>query len=97
MARSSHSVWPPAWGPKRAPTRPMPKAEVEAEHILKMPDRLGPSPPSDEMRREGQACLPDSMSSAWAWKKALAINKITTPIDLPTMEAGGIKLTSSFR
>jgi hypothetical protein len=54
-------------------------------------------PPSPEMRAEGQRCLERLTELGVSWKRAPAQRKIVTPIYLPQMEVGGVKLTSIWR
>lgn len=54
-------------------------------------------PPSAAMRDEGQACLERLTSLGIEWTRAPKVDKITTPIFVPSMEIGGVRLTSIWR
>jgi hypothetical protein len=54
-------------------------------------------PPSAAMRTEGRACLARLDELGVAWKPAPKTRKVTTPIYVPSMEIGGVKLTSIWR
>ncbi|HEY8142050.1 MAG TPA: extensin family protein [Kofleriaceae bacterium] len=54
-------------------------------------------PPSPAMKREGQRCLAALTEAGVVWKKAPKERKIATPIYVPGMELGGVKLTPTFR
>ena len=54
-------------------------------------------PPTAAMRAEGRACLTRLGDLGVVWKKAPATPKVTTPIVVPSMELGGVKLTSIWR
>ncbi|HEU5060696.1 MAG TPA: extensin family protein [Kofleriaceae bacterium] len=54
-------------------------------------------PPSPAMKRQGQRCLAELDALGVVWKKAPRTRKVVTPIYLPVMELGGIKLTPTFR
>ena len=54
-------------------------------------------PPSPAMKRQGQRCLAALDEAGVVWKKAPKARKIVTPIYVPSMELGGIKLTPTFR
>jgi hypothetical protein len=54
-------------------------------------------PPSAEMRAEGRVCLERLRALGVAFRKAPATRKVATPIYVPDMEIGGVKLTSLWR
>ncbi len=54
-------------------------------------------PPSAAMRAEGRACLARLDELGVVWKQAPRTRKIATPIFVPAMEIGGVKLTSIWR
>lgn len=54
-------------------------------------------PPSPAMKREGQRCLALLDEAGVVWKKAGKTRKVVTPIYVPAMELGGIKLVPTFR
>jgi hypothetical protein len=54
-------------------------------------------PPSEQMKREGKRCLERLDELGVAWKKAGTTRKVVTPIVVPSMMFGAIKLTSIFR
>jgi hypothetical protein len=54
-------------------------------------------PPSRAMRAAGRRCTQELTAMGVEWKRARRAPKIATPIYVPAMELGGIKLTSIFR
>jgi hypothetical protein len=54
-------------------------------------------PPSAAMRAEGEACLERLTALGVEWKRAEVTNKVTTPIIVPDMTLGGVKLESIWR
>lgn len=65
-------------------------------HIANMP--VGWTwPPSPPMRSEGQRCLDELDRLGVAWTPGPRTRKITTPILVPDMELGGVKLTPVWR
>jgi hypothetical protein len=54
-------------------------------------------PPSKSMRAAGAKCLAKLDELGIKYKKASAQKKISTPITIPGMELGGLKLTSIWR
>ena len=54
-------------------------------------------PPSPRMKADGKACLARLTELGVKWKKGPATPKIATPIVLPGMMVGGVKLTSIWR
>ena len=54
-------------------------------------------PPTAAMRAEGKACLTRLDELGVAWKPAPRTRKVATPIYVPSMEIGGVKLTSIWR
>jgi hypothetical protein len=54
-------------------------------------------PPSKAMRTAGAKCLAKLDELGVTYKKASAEKKIATPITIPGMELGGLKLTSIWR
>ena len=54
-------------------------------------------PPSPAMRAAGKKCLAKLDELGVKYKKAAAEKKISTPITIPGMELGGLKLTSIWR
>jgi hypothetical protein len=54
-------------------------------------------PPTAAMLAEGRACLRRLDELGVAWEPAPRTRKVTTPILLPAMEIGGVKLTSIWR
>ncbi|MBK9036634.1 MAG: extensin family protein [Myxococcales bacterium] len=70
---------------RRAPRRP-----------ANMPDGWT-WPPSKTMRAAGKACTTELSRLGVAWKPATAARKIATPITVPAMVFGGVKLVPTFR
>jgi hypothetical protein len=54
-------------------------------------------PPSRAMRAAGRQCKKDLTDMGVVWKRAPRARKVATPIYVPSMELGGIKLVSIFR
>lgn len=54
-------------------------------------------PPSKAMTEAGKACTDELDTLGVAWKPAAKARKISTPITLPDMELGGVKLVSVYR
>lgn len=54
-------------------------------------------PPSREMVAAGTACTRELDELGVGWKPARAARKIGTPITVPAMELGGVKLVSTYR
>lgn len=54
-------------------------------------------PPSKAMAEAGKACTDELDTLGIAWKAAKKERKIATPITLPVMELGGVKLVSVYR
>jgi hypothetical protein len=54
-------------------------------------------PPSREMRAEGKRCLAHLDELGVVWQKGKRTRRIATPVVIPGMELGGLKLTSIFR
>src|SRR5215831_15598288 len=54
-------------------------------------------PPNAQMKAEGKACLARIDALGVEWNAGPATPRIATPIVLPAMEIGGIKLTSMWR
>jgi hypothetical protein len=54
-------------------------------------------PPSRPMRVVGRRCLDELTAMGVVWKRAPRARKVATPIYVPKMELGGVKLTSIFR
>lgn len=54
-------------------------------------------PPSKAMVESGKACTDELETLGIAWKPARKERKIATPITLPVMELGGVKLVSVYR
>jgi hypothetical protein len=54
-------------------------------------------PPSSAMRASGAKCLKQLTALGVTYKRASAQKKINTPITVPSMELGGLKLTSIWR
>jgi hypothetical protein len=54
-------------------------------------------PPSKDMVAAGKACTDELDALGIAWKPAKKEKKVATPITLPVMELGGVKLVSVFR
>jgi hypothetical protein len=54
-------------------------------------------PPSEQMTREGKRCLERLDDLGVAWKKARSTRKVVTPVVVPSMMFGDIKLASIFR
>ena len=71
-------------------------SSAEAEKRRNMPEGWM-WPPSPAMKRQGQRCLAALDEAGVVWKKAPKARKIVTPIYVPSMELGGIKLTPTFR
>src|SRR5262249_28646387 len=74
-------------------------ADKPTKHA-KLADNMPPNwtwPPSRAMRASGAKCLAKLDSLGVKWKRAPAEKKISTPIFIPGMELGGLKLTSIWR
>jgi len=71
-------------------------AEARTIHRKNMPDGWV-WPPTPAMKREGARCLEALGEAGVVWKKAPRERKVVTPIYVPGMELGGIKLTPTFR
>ena len=54
-------------------------------------------PPNTQMKADGRVCLRRLTQLGVDWARGPATRKIATPIVLPSMEIGGIKLTSIWR
>lgn len=54
-------------------------------------------PPSKQMKQDGENCLKDLDALGVVWKKGKATRKIATPVVIPSMELGGVKLVSVWR
>lgn len=54
-------------------------------------------PPSEAMRADGRACLKRLDELGIGYRRVAPTSKITTPIELTTMEIGGVTLTSIWR
>jgi hypothetical protein len=54
-------------------------------------------PPTAAMKRSGRACLARLDQLGVRWRKGAKARKIATPIEVPSMELGGIKLVSVYR
>jgi hypothetical protein len=54
-------------------------------------------PPNRAMKEEGQACLDDLDALGVKWEKAGKTKKVATPVVVPAMEFGGIKVKSWWR
>jgi hypothetical protein len=54
-------------------------------------------PPSAKMKSDGQQCLARLTELGVTWEKGPATPKIVTPILLPKMAIGGVKLTSMWK
>jgi hypothetical protein len=54
-------------------------------------------PPNDTMKAEGDACKKRLDELGIAWKDAPAQDKVATPIYVPEMEIGGVKITPIWR
>jgi hypothetical protein len=54
-------------------------------------------PPSRDMRAAGRQCKKQLTEMGVAWKRARRVRKVATPVYVPSMELGGIKLTSIHR
>ena len=54
-------------------------------------------PPSAAMRAAGKACTAELDRLGVGWKKAPAEPKVATPITVPAMVFGGVKLVPTFR
>jgi|KBSSwiStaDraftv2_1062776.scaffolds.fasta_scaffold77107_2 hypothetical protein len=71
-------------------------ATARARRWINMPSDWS-WPPTAAMRAEGKACLSRLDELGVAWKKAPRTRKVATPIYIPAMEIGGVKLTSIWR
>ena len=80
---------------KRAPTHAK-RHKRARPHRPNMPDGWA-WPPTREMRAAGKACTDELGRRGVAWKPAKAERKITTPITVPAMVFGGVKLVPTFR
>jgi hypothetical protein len=69
---------------------------AEAKPRRNMPDGWT-WPPSPAMRRAGKRCLAELDALGIEWKKARKTRKVVTPILVPGMELGGVKLVPTFR
>jgi hypothetical protein len=54
-------------------------------------------PPSRAMRAAGRQCKQELTDMGVVWKRAPRARKVATPVYVPSMELGGIKLVSIFR
>lgn len=54
-------------------------------------------PPTDAMAATGARCTAELDARGIAWKPAPTEPKVATPIVIPAMELGGVKLVSTFR
>lgn len=54
-------------------------------------------PPSKAMREEGKVCLDRLSAEGVAWERGQTTRKVATPVVVPAMELGGVKLTSVWR
>jgi hypothetical protein len=54
-------------------------------------------PPSRAMRVVGRRCLDELSAMGVKWKRVRRPRKVATPVVVPSMELGGVKLTSIFR
>jgi hypothetical protein len=54
-------------------------------------------PPSAAMKRGGKACTTRLDALGVAWRPAGKLKKIATPITVPSMTFGGVKLSPTFR
>jgi hypothetical protein len=54
-------------------------------------------PPSRDMRAAGRRCKKELTAMGVVWRRAPRKAKVATPIYVPGMELGGVKLTSIFR
>jgi hypothetical protein len=54
-------------------------------------------PVTSKMKAVGKACLAALDSRGVAWRKASSVRKVATPITLPGMEIGGVRLVSTYR
>jgi hypothetical protein len=54
-------------------------------------------PPSRAMRAAGRRCTDELTDMGVVWKRARRVRKVATPIYVPSMVLGGVKLTSIFR
>jgi hypothetical protein len=54
-------------------------------------------PPSKAMKKQGQACRERLTELGVDWKKAKRRRNVATPVVVPSMEFGGLKLDAKFR
>jgi hypothetical protein len=54
-------------------------------------------PPTAAMQRTGRACLARLDQLGVRWRKGAKARKIATPVEVPGMELGGVKLVSVYR
>jgi hypothetical protein len=54
-------------------------------------------PPSAGMRAAGRQCLDDLTELGVKWKRARAVRKVATPIVVPGLQLGEVKLTPMFK
>lgn len=54
-------------------------------------------PPNRAMKAEGDACLEDLTALGVTWEKAKKTKKVATPVVIPGMEFGGVKVKSWWR
>ncbi|HUS66726.1 MAG TPA: extensin family protein [Kofleriaceae bacterium] len=54
-------------------------------------------PPSPAMKRAGERCLADLDEAGIVWKPAAKERAIATPVEIPGMELGGVKLSPTYR
>lgn len=68
----------------------------KAKRRLNMPEGWT-WPPSVQMRRDGKQCLAHLGELGVKWKKGKATRKVATPVVVPDMTFGQIKLVPTFR
>jgi hypothetical protein len=54
-------------------------------------------PPSKRMKEQGKECLAALTRHGIKWEKAPSMGRITTPIYVPSMELGGVKMTAIWK
>jgi hypothetical protein len=75
------------------------KKSKKAEKVVRRPNMpKGWSwPPTRAMKEEGDACLDDLTALGVVWEKGKKTKKVATPVVVPSMEFGSIKVKSWWR
>jgi hypothetical protein len=76
-------------------------AKLQADGRVKYgPDRLPPGfawPPTDQMKKTGEACERELDRIGVTWKPGPATGKIADPIVVPAMQIGGVTYTNIYK